>query len=248
MGSRPCSTHFFRSRERGEAPGAPDREGTCFPPERDAAQAESSSSSATFPNQRCPSGPLKVPASVPTPLLSGPLPLGCGVLLYVLSLSLAAAPRLRAPVGGCVSVRPPTRVPLAAPRARPCPPRFPGSDYLQLLWREVATGGMGRRGSGVSNGGETALGPAPSAEPHSSRAGPLLSAASPAPPQPPGGREGAREGGSDRESQRAVSQGPGGSGSARLAPSSPLALRRLTELRPLPEPRASPPRSAHPPP
>lgn len=35
MGSQSCSTHFFRSRERGEAPGAPDREETWFPPEKD---------------------------------------------------------------------------------------------------------------------------------------------------------------------------------------------------------------------
>lgn len=27
-----------------------------------------------------------------------------------------------------------TRVPSSSPCARPCPPRFPGSDYLQLLW------------------------------------------------------------------------------------------------------------------
>ena len=35
MGSQPLSTPFFCSWERGEAPGAPDREGTWFPPVKD---------------------------------------------------------------------------------------------------------------------------------------------------------------------------------------------------------------------
>lgn len=35
MGSQPFSNPFSRSWERGEAPGAPDREGTWLPPVKD---------------------------------------------------------------------------------------------------------------------------------------------------------------------------------------------------------------------
>ena len=98
---------------------------------------------------------------------------------------------------------------------------------------------MGRLGSSCSNCGETASGSGPSAEPHSSRAGPLLSAASPAPPRP-GGREGVIEKASERASTELGAL-------ALLARSSPAALPRLTELRPLPEPGASPPQLLTPP-
>lgn len=168
--------------------------------------------------------------SAGTPLFAGSLSL---------AISLALSLHLCAPVGGCVSDYPrarlvPARAPLPAPLSRS---RLPPAAPV----RGPPPAGSGRLDSGCSDRGENASGSAPSAEPHSSRAGPLLFAAFPAPPRPPGRREGGRAGAIEKASE----EGERGTG-ALLERSSRAALPRLTELRPLPEPGASPPRSWHP--
>lgn len=187
--------------------------------------------------------PTRFPVSVPSPLLSVQGPPNLGPLLYLLCPSLWQYPwfslHLCAPVGGCVSICLTTSVPVSSPCSASLPSllsrfRLPPA----ALARTPPPARLGRLGSGCSNSGETASGSAPSAEPHSSRAGPLLFAASPAPPRPPGGREGGRDGVIEKASERAGKE-PGAP--ALPVPSSPAALPRLTELRPLPEPGASPP-------
>lgn len=64
-------------------------------------------------------------------------------------------------------------------------------------------------GSWGLNRGETVWSSAPSAEQHSSSARPLLFAASPASPRPPGGREGRREGVIQIASERTRDKTPG---------------------------------------
>lgn len=110
--------------------------------------------------------------------------------------------------------------------------RLPPAALVQGL----RPAGSGRLDSGCSNRGETASDSAPSAEPHSSRVGPLLFASFPAPPRPRRRREGGREGVIEKASEELGAL-------ALLARNSQAALLRLTELRPLPEPGASPPHS-----
>lgn len=182
-------------------------------------QAESPSSSAPATGSCLPASPLRssqVPTAVPTPALSRS---HLGALLYspapYLRQYLWLSLHLCAPVGGCVSDSPcACLVPACA--SLPSPPS-PLSRFRlppAALVRGPRPAGSGRLDSGCSNRGENASGSAPSAEPHSSRAGPLLFAAFPAPPRPPGRREGGREGVIEKASEEGE-RGAGDSGSTR---------------------------------
>lgn len=203
-----------------------------------------------FSASKSPIWSSQVPASVPTPLLSrslpsksGGTPLFAGSLFLAISLALSASLCPCGRMHVCLSDYPsacliPVCVSLPS---LPSQFRLPPAALVQ----GPRQAGSGRLGSGCSNSGETASGSAPSAEPHSSRAGPLLFAAFPAPPRPPGGREGGREGVIEKASERASKEQ---GALALIARSLRTALLWLTELRPLPEPGASPPGSSAPPP
>lgn len=149
-------------------------------------------------SKRRPSGPRRSPP--PSPPLRYRAPTR-GTPSFAGASSLARSPHLRAP-GGCASACPcaclvPARAPGLPAFPAPITSRGCGAGSTAGRW------GSGLLDSGCSNRGEKASGSAPSAEPHSSRAGPLLFAAFPAPPRPPGRREGGREGVTEKASEEA---------------------------------------------
>ena len=147
MGSPSHSALCSPIREPGEAPGATSLGGDLASLLKWAVvPAESFTSSATFPNYtflsswHCPSGPHQVLSLSPHPSAlhslaskSRATPLFARLLSLAISRALSASLRPRGRMRVCLT----TRVLVASPSASPCPPCFPNSDYLQLLWGRV---------------------------------------------------------------------------------------------------------------
>lgn len=140
MGSPSRSALRSPSREPGEAPGATSLGGDLA-----ALLKWAVVPAATFPNYmflswHCPSGPHQVPSLSPHPSALHSLPSKSrATALFARSLSLAISRALSASLcpRGRMRVCLTTRVLVASPSASPCPPCFPNSDYLQLLWGRV---------------------------------------------------------------------------------------------------------------
>ena len=88
----------------------------------------------------CPSGPHQVLSLSPHPSAlhslaskSRATPLFARLLSLAISRALSASLRPCGRMRVCLT----TRVLVASPSASPCPPCFPNSDYLQLLWGRV---------------------------------------------------------------------------------------------------------------
>lgn len=144
----------------------------------------------------------------PHPFAGVHCPLSPKALLYSVGISsdisgfLGVSVLLR--VNACLSVCPHACLVSSHPvLSRPITSSGSGAGSTTL-----AVGLLGLRSCHL-NRGETGSGSAPSAEQHSSSAGPLLFAASPALPRPPGGREGRREGVIETASERTRDKAPG---------------------------------------
>lgn len=147
MGSPSHCALCSPSREPGEAPGATSLGGDLASLLKwTVVQAESFSSTATFPNYmflsswHCSSGPHQVLGLRPHPSALHSLPSKSGATpLFARSLSLAISQAFSASLcpRGRMRVCLTNRVLVASPSASPCPPCFPSSHYLQLLWGRV---------------------------------------------------------------------------------------------------------------